>query len=115
MSNLGIDVRERAAEAYIDQDQRPMSPIDWNSSGEVQLCAAAMIAFIGLEAVEGTETSQMFLTELTAFRDKAVVISAFRQLGWSEHAAVEMFRANDAVPAHRRGECVGDVIRNAAL
>lgn len=77
------------------QGYLPNSPGEYSSTGEVQLCAAACIAYAGLKLKEPSNAKK-FSEKIGQSRDKNIIIDAFKNLGLSESVCASVLALNDA-------------------
>ena len=100
----------RALDVAREQGTLPNSPGRRSSGGAVALCAAACLAWAGLEARYGADQAAAFRTEVGATGSKQPVVDAFERLGLGRDACVITMSVNDRTPPADRVAALADLL-----
>jgi hypothetical protein len=99
-------ILETAKSRVSQQPYLPLSPVGVTADGDVMLCAAACLAFAGLQVLGSVTEARRFQSKLAETRDSQIVEAAFARLGWKEEACHDFMNKNDASPSSARKDLV---------
>lgn len=102
LSDIPEPILRRAVRIAELQDEMPLSPASRNDSGKISLCAAACLAYAGLEVLVSLEEARRFACLLAEPNSGVSVELAFGRLGWKPDLCRMMRIDNDRTPATLR-------------
>ncbi len=100
---------EKAINLAKSQKGLANSPAEIDSSGNIQLCAAACLAYVGIESVDGKKHADEFLKKL-ANNSKSDVIKVFEKFGWGKQFCETIMIQNDETPRNLRIQAFIEIV-----
>jgi len=94
--------KSRALGLAEQQGELANSPAEKGSDGKPLLCAAACLAYVAIENVDGKECADKFAHTLVNKGDKNKVVNIFRRFGWGEKFCEMVMIDNDRTPRNSR-------------
>lgn len=92
---MNTKILSKAIELYSTQHIAPLSPGQIGENGNPQLCAAAMLAYVGLIFESGEEVANNFSKIICERQNKELIYDVFSQLGWNQVDCNNALAVND--------------------
>ena len=108
-SMIPVALVKRAREIVLAQRAVPMSPAAYTSEGDIVLCAAACLAYAGLERRDGPIAAVSWAHALARCGSTRELVEAFTELGWDVEMCREKIDFNDRMPADARQQEVASM------
>lgn len=94
------------------QSRVPTSPVEVENTGKINLCAAACLAYAGLQVAFSEQEAKLFETELMRTRSSSVIEEAFETFGWGRDLCGVILQFNDNLSPELRKARVLQLFQN---
>lgn len=99
---VALKYKKRAVEIANSQGYLADSPAEINNNGNITLCAAACLAYAGIEIEDGDLCAEEFSRKLVAEKKKSEIIEVFKRFGWGSNFGNFIVVMNDKTKREQR-------------